>query len=117
MINKPEYILKLENEFYSSIICNQMNGDLLKFLGKRKLTKVYEFSQLNKEDVIQTEQVVFKSQQGFYLFVEDDRYWNEENNLKLRFKLTIYYKIDQENELKLFLPQLLKQFKNDTTNK
>ena len=117
MIGKPEYIVKLENDFFSSVVCNQMNGDLLKFLSKRKLTKIYELSSLTKDDSVQTEQVIFKSQQGFYLFVEDDRYWNEENNLKLRFKLTIYYKIDQENELKLFLPQLLKQFKNDTTNK
>jgi len=115
---KPDYILKLETEknFFSVVVCNELNGDLLNFLSNRKLTKVFEFLVLNKEDKIQTEKVIFKSQQGFYLFVEDNRYWDEENKLKLRFKLTIYYKVEQENELHLFLPQLLKQFKNATIN-
>ena len=113
MMIKPEYIskLELEGDFFSIVFCNEIDGDLLKFLNKRKLTKVFELSFLNKEDKIQTEQVIFKSQQGFYLYIEDKREWDEENNLKLRFKLTIYYKIEQENELRLFLPQLLKQFK------
>jgi hypothetical protein len=117
-MNKPEYISKIESQkdFFSILFCNHLEGDLLKFLAERKLTKVFEFSLLNKEGLMQPDEVIFKSQQGFYLYVKDDRQWNEENNLILKFKITIYYNVEQYTELYMFLSQLLKQYKNATTN-
>jgi hypothetical protein len=61
---------------------------------------------------IKFEEVIFKSQQNFYLFVEIREILQSDTISKL----TIYYNVEQYNELYLFLSQLLKQYKNATTN-
>lgn len=72
---------------------------------------VYEKSSSNKEGLIRREEVIYKSQQGFYLCIENKTSITAEP----KFNLTIYYKVEQDTELFMFLSQLLKQFKNDTT--
>jgi hypothetical protein len=113
-MNKPEYIKNLESkgEILSVMVCHTLKGEFLKYLNEKKLTRVYEKSSINEGGHINFEEVIFKSQQNFYLFVEirvipqSDTFSN----------LTIYYKTEQYNELYLFLSQLLKQYKNATTN-
>jgi hypothetical protein len=113
-MNKPEYIQNLESKegILSEIECHPLEGEFLKFLSDRKLTIVYEKSSANKEGAIKREEVIFKSQQGFYLCVENKTQIPAEP----KFNLTIYYKSEQYNELFLFTSQLLKQYKNATTN-
>jgi hypothetical protein len=111
---KPEYIQNLESNegIFSVMVCHELKGDFLKYLNEKKLTRVYEKSSVKEVGYIVFEEVIFKSQQNFYLFLEL-RVIPQSDTISY---LTIYYKIEQYNELYLFLSQLLKQYKNATTN-
>ncbi len=113
-MKKPEYIQNLESKdnFFSVMLCHELKGEFLKFLSERKLTRVYEKSLITEAGFVKFEEVIFKSQQDFYLFVEIREILQSDTISKL----TIYYNVEQYNELYLFLSQLLKQYKNATTN-
>jgi hypothetical protein len=114
MTEKPEYIKNLESKenFFSVMNCHQLKGEFLNFLNDKKLTRVYEKSLMNEGGFLKFEEVIFKSQQNFYLFVEI-REIPQSDTIS---KLTIYYKVEQYTELFMFLSQLLKQYKNATTD-
>ena len=114
MTEKPEYIKNLESKeiFFSVVNCHELKGEFLKFLNDKKLTRVYEKSSINESGVVNFDEVIFKSQQNFYLFVEI-RNFPQSDTIS---KLTIYYKVEQYTELYMFLSQLLKQYKNATTD-
>jgi len=113
-MEKPEYIqnLELKDGIFSVMICPELKGEFLKYLNEKKLTRVYEKSSINESGLIKFEEVIFKSQQKFFLFIKirDILHSDTISNL------TIYYKVEQYNELYLFISQLLKQYKNATTN-
>jgi hypothetical protein len=113
-MNKPEYIQNLESkgEIFSVMVCHILKGEFLKYLSEKKLTRVYEKSTINVDGFPNFEEVIFKSLQDFYLSVEIRKIPQSETISYL----TIYYKVEQYNELFLFLSQLLKQYKNATTN-
>ena len=113
-MEKPEYIQNLESKdgIFSVMACPELKGEFLKYLNEKKLTRVYEKSSMNKSNMVKFEEVIFKSQQNFFLFIEI-RVIPQSDTIS---KLTIYYKTEQYNELYLFLSQLLKQYKNATTN-
>jgi hypothetical protein len=113
-MNKPEYIqnLELKDNVFSVMVCHTLKGEFLKYLNEKKLTRVYEKSSMKDNGVIVFEEVILKSQQDFYLFVEIKTIPQSETI----FNLTIYYKSEQYNELYLFISQLLKQYKNATIN-
>ena len=113
-MNKPEYIqnLELKDNFFSVMVCPEFKGDFLKFLNEKKLTRVYEKSSMNESGLVKFDEVIFKSQQNFYLFVEM-RVIPQSDTIS---NLTIYYKVEQYTELYMFLSQLLKQYKNATTD-
>jgi hypothetical protein len=113
-MNKPEYIQNLESKdnFFSVMVCHELKGDFLKFLNEKKLDRVYEKSSINESGIIRFDEVILKSKQNFYLSIEI-RVIPQSDTIS---KLTIYYKVEQYNELYLFLSQLLKQYKNATTN-
>jgi hypothetical protein len=111
---KPEYIQNLESKenIFSVMVCHTLKGEFLKYLNEKKLTRVYEKSSMNESGFLNFQEVIFKSQQNFYLFVEIKTILQSDTISNL----TIYYKVEQYNELFLFLSQLLKQYKNATTN-
>ena len=113
-MEKPEYIQNLESKdgIFSVMVCHELRGEFLKYLSEKKLTRVYEKSSMNESNMVKFEEVIFKSQQNFFLFIEI-RVIPQSDTIS---KLTIYYKTEQYNELYLFLSQLLKQYKNATTN-
>ena len=113
-MSKPEYIqnLELKDNVFSVMVCHTLKGDFLKYLNGKKLTRVYEKSLMKDDGFLTFEQVIFKSQQGFYLSLEIRTIPQSETISNLN----IYYKAEQYNELFLFLSQLLKQYKNATTN-
>jgi len=113
-MKKPEYIQNLESkeDVFSVMVGPILKGEFLKFLNDKKLTRVYEKSSMNESGIVKFEEVIFKSQQNFYLCIEIKVNPNVDTN----FNLTIYYKTGQYSELYLFLSQLLKQYKNATTN-
>ena len=113
-MEKPEYIqnLELKDGIFSVMLCPELKGEFLKYLNEKKLTRVYEKSSMNESNMVKFEEVIFKSQQNFFLFIEI-RVIPQSDTIS---KLTIYYKTEQYNELYLFISQLLKQYKNATTN-
>jgi len=114
MTEKPEYIKNLESKenLFSVMYCNEFKGDFLKFLNEKKLIRIYEKSSMNESGLVKFDEVIFKSQQNFYLFVEI-RNIPQSDTIS---KLTIYYKVEQYPELYMFLSQILKQYKNATTD-
>ena len=113
-MNKPEYIQNLESKdgIFSVMVCPELKGEFLKYLNGKKLSRVYEKGLMNESNLVKFEEVIFKSQQNFYLFVEIRVIPQTDTNSNL----TIYYKTEQYNELYLFSSQLLKQYKNATTD-
>ena len=113
-MNKPEYIQNLESKdgIFSVMVCHELKGEFLKYLNGKKLSRVYEKGLMNESNLVKFEEVIFKSQQNFYLFVEI-RVIPQTDTIS---NLTIYYKTEQYNELYLFSSQLLKQYKNATTD-
>jgi hypothetical protein len=113
-MDKPNYIenLELKDGIFSVMVCHELKGEFLKYLSEKKLSRVYEKSSMKNNGVIVFEEVIFKSQQNFYLFVEI-RVIPQTDTIS---NLTIYYKTEQYNELYLFISQLLKQYKNATTD-
>jgi hypothetical protein len=113
-MEKPEYIKNLESTdgIYSVMDAPELKGDLLKYLNEKKLTRVYEKSSMNESGIIKFEEVIFQSQQNFYLFIKS-RIIPQSDIIS---NLTIYYNVKQYTELYMFLSQLLKQYKNATTN-
>ena len=113
-MDKPEYIQNLESKdgVFSVMVSHELKGEFLKYLNGKKLSRVYEKGLMNESNLVNFEEVIFKSQQNFYLFVQI-RVIPQSDTIS---KLTIYYKSEQYNELFLFTSQLLKQYKNATTN-
>ena len=113
-MKKPYYIQNLESKdnLFSVMVCPEFKGDFLKFLNEKKLTRVYEKSSMNESGLVKFDEVIFKSQQNFYLFVEN-RVIPQSDTIS---NLTIYYNVEQYTELYMFLSQLLKQYKNATTD-
>ena len=111
---KPEYIQNLESKenIFSVMVCHTLKGEFLKYLNEKKLTRVYEKSSMNESGFLNFQEVIFKSQQNFYLFVQI-RVIPQSDTIS---NLTIYYNVEQYTELYMFLSQLLKQYKNATTN-
>jgi hypothetical protein len=113
-MNKPEYIQNLESKdgIFSVMVCPELKGEFLKYLNGKKLSRVYEKGLMNESNLVKFEEVIFKSQQNFYLFVEN-RVIPQSDTIS---NLTIYYNVEQYTELYMFLSQLLKQYKNATTD-
>ena len=85
-MKKPEYIIKLEEkESVFSFATHKLDGELLKFLNERKLSRVHEVSTIDGNGVFIFNEVIFKSQQNFYLFVENKTVMGQEP----RYSLTI----------------------------
>jgi hypothetical protein len=113
-MNKPEYIQNLESKdgIFSVMVSHELKGEFLKYLNGKKLSRVYEKGLMNESNLVNFEEVIFKSQQNFYLFVQI-RVIPQSDTIS---KLTIYYNVEQYTELYMFLSQLLKQYKNATTD-
>jgi hypothetical protein len=113
-MDKPEYIQNLESKdgVFSVMVSHELKGEFLKYLNGKKLSRVYEKGLMNESNLVNFEEVIFKSQQNFYLFVEN-RVIPQSDTIS---NLTIYYNVEQYTELYMFLSQLLKQYKNATTN-
>ena len=107
-MKKPKYIKGIENDGVLSLA--KLYGqpkEFDNFIGK-KLEIVYTKSNIDGDTskFLYTEKI-YKTQHSFYLY--------------LSFRgdvvdIDIYYKQEQQNELIIFITQILKQFKNATTN-
>jgi hypothetical protein len=108
-MEKPNYIkeCELKDEVYSinSITMPEGFDDYLK---DKKMELVYSESSTDFEtSKTMFSLKIYKTKQGFYLYllIRDTK-----------TDITIYYKQKQQDELTIFMGQLIKQFKNATIN-
>lgn len=111
MIKKPKYIKLLEKKsgVMSIMTLNFINQNIDGFISSRSFTTVWSEGKMEPTDnKVKWLEKIYKTKQEFYLYLSICE------NLT---SMVIYYRQEQENELTIFLTQLLKQFKNDTINK
>jgi|TARA_B110000503_G_scaffold26447_1_gene41762 hypothetical protein len=109
MISKPEYIKGLENGKPFSTLELGVPDDFQKFLDGRDLITVFSDSWMEFEiGEIKTICKIYLTKQFFYLFLLNGNVDNK--------TLVIYYNEEQLNELKIFIKQLLKTYKNGAIN-
>jgi len=106
-MNKPNFISLIESQgnIFSELTFPNLKK-VYDFWKTKKVIKVFQSSDMSENTIIPQE-VIFKSAQGFYIFIK-----NQDDD----WSMTIYYKIEQENELKLFTKNLIKQIKDATDN-
>lgn len=106
-MDTPKYISNLEKkgEIYSVLNVVSIPKEIEEYLNKMKTIVVYSISRIDYNDTsIKYNEKIYKTAQGFYLYLSL-------NGPGDHAKLTIYYKQEQQNEITLFIGQLLKQFK------
>lgn len=109
MVSKPEYIKSLEDGKPFSTLELDVPDDFQKFLDGRALTTVFSDSWMEFEiGEVKTRSKIYLTKQSFYLYLLKADVNNK--------TLVIYYKEEQLNELKIFIKQLLKTYKNGTIN-
>ena len=111
---KPDYIINLENklsDFFSVMNFHFFSGDGKKFFENKKLDCVYENGTVNVDGKYTWIEIIYKTKQNFYIYVKN--IIDGDNSKSL---LTIYYKTEQHNELIFFINQIIKQFRDATTN-
>jgi hypothetical protein len=109
MTSKKEYIKEIEKKtgILSILKFSAFETNLMDFMKNKKMNIVFRESSLTESGIIEDTSVIYETQQSFYLVIEKPM---------SSYFLTIYYKPEQYNELKLFANQLNKQYKNGTTN-
>jgi hypothetical protein len=109
MVSKPDYIKGLEDGKPFSTLELDVPEDFSKFLDGRAFTTVFTDGWMDFEtSELKTRSQIYLTKQSFYLYLFKDSVDKK--------TLVIYYKEEQLNELKLFIRQLLKTYKNGTTN-
>jgi hypothetical protein len=110
MVSKPEYIIGVENggKPFSTLEL-EVPEDFPKFLDGRAFTTVFSDSLMEfKTGEVKVRSKIYLTKQSFYLYLFKSEMDDKD--------LVIYYREEQSNELKLFIGQLLKTYKNGTTN-
>jgi hypothetical protein len=109
MTSKKEYIKEIEKKtgILSILKFPAFETNLMDFMKNKKMNIVFRESSLTESGVIEDLGVIYETQQSFFLVAEKFMH---------SYFLTIYYKPEQYNELKLFVNQLNKQYKNGTIN-
>ncbi len=112
---KPDYIKNEETKvgILSEMVFNfKINESIFNFLDEKKIERVYEKIGVNDRNEIEINHLVYLTIQHFFLFFKVVRSPYDETFCDL----TIYYKPNQLNELRIFIRQLFKQFNNETIN-
>lgn len=112
MMSIPKYISNLEKngDIFSVMNVISVPKEIEGYLNKMKTTVVYSDSKIDYIDTsIRYNEKIYKTVQGFYIYLSL-------REVGTHAGLTIYYKQEQQNEITLFVGQLLKQFKNTIIN-
>lgn len=84
--------------------------DVFRFFDDKKIPKVFERSYIHLDGSAEWMELIYKTQQSFYLYLRN------ESVSDTNWDLTIYYKPENLNELIIFIRQVLKQLRDDTVN-
>ena len=106
----PKYIKRIEDKdgVMSLMEIHSIREDIVDFLDK-KLIRVWEQGFFDNNNKISWEDVIYKTNQRFFIRVLNSEVFGSPS-------MTIYYKSEQLNELKIFINQLNKQIRNGTTD-
>lgn len=107
-MEKPEFIKNVEanSEIFSMIVLPSFDESYFEVIQRMNLNVVFEKLKFSDNKYIYEYQI-YETPQKFYLvFEKDNQVWNT----------TIYYKPKQFKELKFFINNLYKHFKNATNN-
>jgi hypothetical protein len=111
MVSKPDYIRRLEDEYgkpYSTLEL-EVPEDFPKYLDGRAFTIVFSDNHMEFETgEFKGRTKIYLTKQSFYLYL-----FKSVTDSK---NLVIYYQEGQLNELKVFIGQLLKTYKNGAAN-
>lgn len=101
---KSEYIKHLESdsEIFSYIKAFIKKRDLKKYFDSKKVELVFSISTSDENNKIDWEELIYKTPQNFY--VQCNKISDEQSDSSV----TIYYRANQNNELKFYLNQLYK---------
>jgi hypothetical protein len=111
-MKKPKYIKNIEKTegIFSIMNFHKFRTEMYKMFEEKKTPKVFEKSFIHIDGSFEWVELIYKTQQNFYLHMvnesEDETIWS----------LTIYYKPENLNELVIFIRQVLKQLRDDTIN-
>lgn len=106
----PKYIKRLNKngDFMSVMTFHHFRTDIFKYFDEKKLERVYEKSHIHLDGDAIWSELIYKTNQSFYLFLEnksdDSPIWN----------LTIFYKPNQFDELVFFIRQVLRQLRDES---
>ena len=110
MVSKPDYIKRLEDggKPFSTLEL-EVPEDFPKYLDGRAFTIVFSDNHMEFETgEFKVRTKIYLTKQSFYLYL-----FKSVTDSK---NLVIYYQEGQLNELKVFIGQLLKTYKNGTAN-
>lgn len=108
----PKYIESLEETegVFSIMKFHHFKTDIFKFFDDKKIPKVFERSYIHLDGSAEWMELIYKTQQSFYLYL------NNKSEVETNWELIIYYKPENLNELIIFIRQVLKQLRDDTIN-
>lgn len=106
----PKYIKIIEDKYgiMSLMEIHSIRQDIVDFLDK-KVLRVWQRGFSDKNNKITWEDVIYETNQKFFIHVSIPTLMGPPS-------MTIYYKSEQLNELKIFINQLNKQIRNGTTD-
>jgi len=113
MVTKPDYLqfLELQEGVFSVMKFHTFDKEILKYLDEKNFKRVFEESTVSKTGKASWYEVIFETNQQFYIHlklserVEEESYW-----------MHIYYKPEKRNELLFFTTQILKPFREKTND-
>lgn len=108
---RPVYIEQIEKNdgIFSSVKLNYYEGKFLDFIKSLKVKVVYEELEIDLTGEIDYNETILESPQKFYIHIISSGATDV-------WDTTIYYKPEQFKELKFFINNLNKQYKNATNN-
>lgn len=111
-MNKPNFIeyLELQEGVFSKMTFPKFKNEIIAYFDDKKITRVFELGIVNGKGKARWDEIIYKTQHGFYLYFCSNREESEE------YYLDIYYKPEKRQELLFFTTNILKPFKDGTIN-
>lgn len=114
MVNKPDYIqyIEIHEGVFSVMKFHLFDSSILKYFDEKSFNRVYEVSKVASTGRASWDEVIFETNQQFYLHLFN----NHGDQDQQKYWLHIYYKAEKRNELLFFTTQILKPFKDGSNN-
>ncbi len=113
-MDKPEFIKKLEENgsCYSVMEFYTFETEIYKFFDeKESIQRVYERANIDSKGLARWIELIYQTQHPFFIHIQNN------SVLSPKWSMNIYYPSPEKlNELIIFIRQILKKLKDDTTD-